>query len=371
MNLANIFAAHVGTSRIAYVDLSGLVERRVSYTELDDLCGRIAAGLAARGVRPGTRVGILAANSLEYAALYFGICRCGGVTLPLNTKLPDATLAFIAQDAELSFVVHDAAQRGRMVEVPSLEIGSPGWAALLEHAPLAPVERAPKDVAVLMYTSGSTGRPKGVLLSHESQLFTVKQLMGGATSSDDRALVSAPMYHKNAMVATKAMLALGACIVLLGRFDARAYLQAVAHHRATRITGVPTMFALMTAERDLVETLDLTSVQAAVIGSAPLTEALFDQVRAIFPRAQLTNGYGTTEAIAIFGPHPARKPRPPIALGYPLATVGVRLVDAHGRDADEGELCVKGPGVMNGYHKLPDVTAERLTDGWYNTGGES
>ena len=92
------------------------------------------------------------------------------------------------------------------------------------------------------------------------------------------------------------------------------------------------------------------------------------QVRAIFPNALITNGYGTTEAIAIFGRHPQGKPTPVIALGHPLSTVEVRLVDPSGAEAAEGELWVRGPGVMNGYHNLPEVTAERLTDGWYHTG---
>ena len=82
------------------------------------------------------------------------------------------------------------------------------------------------------------------------------------------------MYHKNAMVQTKVNLALGGQIVLLARFDAAEYLQAVAAQRATSLTGVPTMFALMTAQPELVASLDLSCVRRLMIGSAPMTEAL-------------------------------------------------------------------------------------------------
>jgi len=130
------------------------------------------------------------------------------------------------------------------------------------------------------------------------------------------------------------------------------------------------MYALVTAEiaasgRDW----DLSSVQRVLIGSAPLTEALFDSVQALFPDALVTNGYGTTEAVLEFGPHPEGLPRPKIALGHQHPKVELRLVDpATGDDSDSGELWVRSPGVMTGYHGLPDVNAERLTDGWYHTG---
>ena len=140
-------------------------------------------------------------------------------------------------------------------------------------------------------------------------------------------------------------------------------------------SGVPTMFALVTAEIASRVAAghkmpDLSSVQRAFIGSAPLTEALYDDVQRLLPQAVVSNnGYGTTEAVLEFGPHPEGKPRPKISVGHQHPKVELRLVDPNtGEDADAGELWVRSPGVMTGYHNLPDVTAERLTDGWYHTG---
>ncbi len=372
VNLATIFEAHLGAGKVAFIDLSGGKATEVTYDGFAERCARVAGGLAAAGIGIGDRVAILADNSVDYAALYFGICRIGAVTVPLNTKLPVDGLGYIVDDADVALIVLDDSNADRLPPGrPSLRIGSAEWQQLLDAEPADAVPLDPVAIAVQMYTSGSTGRPKGVLLSHGSQLFTVEQYTSGGffMSVDERILVSAPMYHKNAMVQTKVNLALGGQIVLLGRFDAAGYLRAVAEQRATSLTGVPTMFALMTAKSELLASLDLSSVRRLMIGSAPMTEAFFDQVQALFPTAAITNGYGTTESIACFGPHPDAAPRPKIALGYPLPTVEVRLVDpATGLDANPGEFWIRSAGVMNGYHNLPEVTADRLTDGWYHTG---
>lgn len=372
VNLAGVFADYVGQGRIAYIDLTGGAAVEVTYDELDDRCARLAGGLQRLGVAAGDRVAILADNSVDYAALYFAICRIGAATVPLNTKLPTELLSYIVADAGVEVVFADQRHLDKAPDgCRVVLIGGDEWAELRRSEPAGMVLVDPSAVAVQMYTSGSTGRPKGVLLSHGSQLFTVAQYTSGGffMEPDERILVSAPMYHKNAMVQTKVNLALGGQIVLLARFDAAEYLRAVAQQRATSLTGVPTMFALMTAQQDLLTTLDLSSVRRLMIGSAPMTEALFDQVRSLFPAAAITNGYGTTEAIACFGPHPHGAPRPKIALGYPLASVEVRLVDpATGEDANPGEFWIRSPGVMNGYHNLDAVTAARLTDGWYHTG---
>lgn len=371
-NLVDAVTVHATADRIAFIDLTGDHVRTVSHRDVADRIATASLAVRTLGGEFGHRVGILADNSVDFAALYFGICRIGAVTVPLNSKLPAETLAFIAEDADLQLVFADTtnahlAPPGARVVI----IGSDEWHEIQRGTPPETVQVDSSHVAVQMYTSGSTGRPKGVLLSHGSQRFTVAQYTSGGYFMDDdeRIVVSAPMYHKNAMVQTKVNLALGGQIVLLRKFDAAEYLRAVATHRATSLTGVPTMFALMTAQRALLDELDLGAVRRLMIGSAPMTEAFYDEVQQLFPGATVTNGYGTTEAIACFGPHPEGLPRPKIALGHPLATMEVRLVDpATGLDANPGEFWIRGPGVMNGYHNLPEATASRLVDGWYRTG---
>jgi acyl-CoA synthetase (AMP-forming)/AMP-acid ligase II len=123
---------------------------------------------------------------------------------------------------------------------------------------------------------------------------------------------------------------------------------------------------MMAREEDLLVTLDLNSVTKLAIGSAPLTEALIDRVKLIFPAAEMRNSYGTTESgPAVFGPHPEGKPRPPLALGYPYPGAEWRLV---GGTADQGVLHTRTPAVTEGYLNLPEVSATRLHDGWYDSG---
>ncbi len=382
-NLGGIFSRWVGTDRVAFLDLTGgdvSAPVEVGYDRFDELCARVAGGLVERGLRRADRVGILADNSVDYGACYFGIARAGMVTVPLNTRQPADNLSWVAADAGMVLVLHDAANRNRLpAGVPAIEYDSAAWRALLETGPGPTVAVAGDDVAVQMYTSGSTGRPKGVLLTHGGQLFSIDQYLGGVMpmDPDERLLISAPMYHKNAAMQLKMALGLGGSVVLLRRFDAEDYLRAIERHRVTALTGVPTMFSLMFARTALLETLDRSSVRRLSIGSAPMTQALFDQARELFPGCVITNGYGTTEVVAVFGGHPDGAERPAISVGHPLSAVETRLVDpVTGVDAAadpvtgrlQGELWVRSPGLMAGYHRLPDVTAARVTDGWYHTG---
>jgi acyl-CoA synthetase (AMP-forming)/AMP-acid ligase II len=130
------------------------------------------------------------------------------------------------------------------------------------------------------------------------------------------------------------------------------------------------MMALVVRETDLLARTDRSSVEIVGMGSAPLTQTLVDQVRALFPRAQIVNGYGTTETGPIaFGPHPAGLPRPEISLGHPLPGVDVRLVSGADRDAREGVLEIRTPALMPGYLNLPERTRAVMTeDGYYATG---
>lgn len=387
-NLGGIAARWAATDRVAYVDLTGgdlesPVE--VRFSEFEDRSARLAAGLVALGLERGQRVGILADNSVDYAAAYLGIPRAGFVAVPLNTRQPSEALSWVAADAEMALVFHDRANADRLPEgVPAIEIGSDRWAELTYVDPVGVEQMDGDEIAVQMYTSGSTGRPKGVLLSHGGQLFSIDQYLTGVLpmDPDERLLVSAPMYHKNAGMQMKMALSLGGTVLLLRGFDAEHYLRVIDLHQATAVSGVPTMFALMFARTELLTTTDRSSVRRASIGSAPMTQALFDQARSLFPEAIVTNGYGTTEVVAVFGGHPEGKPRPDISVGYPLAAVETRLVDRDGHDVPpaepqsvepqgprrQGELWVRSPGLMVGYHQLAETTAERVTDGWYHTG---
>jgi len=352
--------------RVAIIDLSQPeVPREITYAALDATCDAIAGGLVARGIARGDRVGILALNRTEYIAALYGTMRAGAIPVPLNIKLPAEGLAFIARDADLRLVFIDAAHRKvAPPDVPAVDFDA-DYTQFLKPGPFTVVEPREGDICLQPYTSGSTGRPKGVLLTHAGQAWQIDALVKARRMTpDDRVLVAAPLYHKNALVWTKVGLAGGSSLVLLARFDQRLYVESIGRYRVTRLSGVPTMFHLILSDPALART-DVSSVRFVGVGSAPASPALFEALHRAFPNAAASNGYGVTEAGPVmFAGHPDGLPRPATSIGYPLAGCEIRLDPG----PDEGVLLTRNPGVMAAYHNLPEETARRLKDGWFDTG---
>ena len=347
--------------------------RRLNAFELDALCQAVSRGLARCGIAKGARVGILSENRQEFVACYFGIMRLGAVAVPVNHKLPASTIEYIFKDSGIELSFCDSARRSTVpAEVRAIEFDATddnGFAGFLDPGEWETERPDESMLAEILYTSGSTGRPKGVPLTHAGQVWAIERYLTPLSDEPprDRTLIVAPLYHMNALFNITVALAERVEVIMLPRFDARRYLETAAHHRCTLLSGIPTMFALMIRERDLTQTLDLSSVRHVTIGSAPLTDALLAQVKALFPNADVENGYGTTEAgPAVFGPHPLGLPRPPLSLGYPLADIGCELVD--GESAEQGVLALRTKALMQGYLNLPVATASRMRDGWYLTG---
>ena len=184
---------------------------------------------------------------------------------------------------------------------------------------------------------------------------------------DDCSVISAPLYHKNALLAVKSALSAGGRIVLFSRFDAGEYIRAIERYRLTMLTGVPTMYALILQEEEL---LDKPICRRC--GTVPWAPRQLPTICLIllrrFPDAKLNLNYGITEGgpILFAWTHPEGLPRPRTSVGFPIDGVDIRLVD--GPDENQGVLR-QSPGVMKGYHNLPDATEKVLTaDGWMDTG---
>ena len=222
---------------------------------------------------------------------------------------------------------------------------------------------------MFLYTSGSTGRPKGVVLSHRSHLWVLDVRMRRPDMEHQRVLVAAPLYHMNGLAMAQLTLASGGVLILLPGFTARGYIAAAAAHKATALTSVPPMIAMLLGEPDLLAASDLSRVQSIRMGSAPITQSLVDRTRRVFPSAAISNGYGTTEAgPVVFAPHPAGLPTPDTSVGVAHPDVSLRLVRGGVEVGDEGVLEMACPALMNAYHKLPRATAKAITpDGFYIT----
>ena len=368
-NLGAPFIEHADTSRAALIDLYHAGAPRVlTYRELDAACNALARGLVRTGLKAGDRIGILSLNHANFVVTLLGAMRAGMVPVPVNIKLAADTVHFILKDAgaKLAFV-EPALHKLLPADLRAVEFGA-AFDAFVDPGGFTPFEPAPDTIAIQPYTSGSTGRPKGVLLTHYGQNWSRRILAHTrGTSERDVILVAAPLYHKNALNAVKQGLTGGATLVMLPRFSIEQYIEAMGRYRATVISGVPTMMSMLLTRRDLLDKVDTRSVRTVMMGSAPSSAQLLHELKHVFPNAEALVVYGVTEGGPVpLGPHPLGKPRPPGSIGFPYAGTDAKLVG--GATADEGELVLKNPGVLLGYHNLPDETAKRVRDGWYYSG---
>jgi acyl-CoA synthetase (AMP-forming)/AMP-acid ligase II len=368
-NLGLPFAEHAQSDRAAIIDLREPASpRAVSYRELDAACNAAARGLVKSGLGPGDRIGIVSLNRAEFVVMLLGAMRAGVVPVPVNVKLPAEAVAFILNDAGAKLAFAEPGTRHLCpAHLSMVEFGA-GFETFLDSGPFQAFEPEPNSIAIQPYTSGSTGRPKGVLLTHYGQNWSRRILAHTrGTTEKDVILVAAPLYHKNALNAIKQGLTGGATLPLMPQFDIERYIEAIGRYRCTVISGVPTMMAMMLTRRDWLERIDKSSVRTIMMGSAPSSPQLIRELRAQFPNAEPLVVYGVTEGGPVpLGPHPEGKPRPIGSLGVPYPGTEAKLVG--GPNADEGELVLKNPGILAGYHNLPQETTRRVRDGWYYSG---
>lgn len=348
-------------------------ERVFSYGDLRAQSSAVARALRARGLPRQTRIGLLGRNSAEFLITYYGIMRAGCCPVAIGYKLTHETVAFVLGDADIALLYADDDWSNRLhSDVVRLPLDDrAAWQAHLDSGELPPVPMSACEHATILYTSGSTGIPKGVPLTHGGYIWSLGQVAvnGGKFMQETQArvLTAAPLSHMNALFLSKTVTAYGATLVLLTQFSATGFLHAIARFRCSIITAVPTMLALCAREHETITGLDLSSVVSVAMGSAPVTDALFGQIRQIFPDAVVQNSWGTTETgPAVFGPHPQGLARPRMSLGYPLPEVELKLVGE--ASADEGELHVRNGAIMPGYLNRDDASRKCLAGGWYKTG---
>jgi acyl-CoA synthetase (AMP-forming)/AMP-acid ligase II len=358
----------------------------LTFADLDARANRVANALAGLGVGPDDRIALAFNNDWRFLETLFGAMRLGAVPVPLNIRMGDDALRYIVEDSEARVMVASAAmaERARALaeRVPAIKhlvADGPAEGGIAYEpfvsaasATLARRRTPPDEVCMQLYTSGSTGKPKGVLLTHGGQVWNAdvirKSMLCDAT---ERALVAVPLYHKNAMAgAVKPFLLSGGSVVILPGFDAKEVIRAIDRYKVTYLTGVPAMYKMLLAEKELLAQHDVSSIRYALCGSAEVPDELLTEFREVFG-APIAESYGLTEG----GPVPvvnnrwALKKRGSCGVAFPGCDV--RLIDDGGRDVavDEvGELVTRNPGVARGYWKLPEVWARKYRDGWLHTG---
>jgi fatty-acyl-CoA synthase len=358
--------ARTTPGRVA-IDCAGV---ETAYAELDGRSERLAAGLLEAGLTRGDRVATLTGTSAEHVVVFFACAKAGLILMPLNTRLAEPELRFQLEDAAPAVLLHSPewAEAARALV--------PGRSAGLEELVSAGDEvlEGPRDDdgLLLVYTSGTTGAPKGALLTHANCFWTNLSFdrvagLGG----EDTVLQVLPQFHVGGWN-VQPLLAWwkGATVVLEPTFEPARALRLIEEKRVTTMMGVPATYLFMAQEPGFA-TADLWSLRRAVVGGAPMPEALLEtwHERGV----EIVQGYGLTEAapnVLCLPPEDAARKRGFAGRPYPHVDVALRDPES-GRILDgpaEGELVVRGPNVFAGYWRNPEATAEAFADGWLLTG---
>ncbi len=375
--------------------------REVPVQCLAEGSARLAAQLRGLGVAPGDSVAMFCTNSIEFAALYFAILHAGAVAVPLNVMLKRMQIAKCLSDSGARIIVHAGFSDGdaplwelreahRMMgdtlplafvsnEVPaySLTVES-GKAWIGDGSGAAGALMHPTEAGAtccIIYTSGTTGQPKGVELTHGNLVclaYAFSRHMG--LGSGDRVLAGLPLFSSFGQVPTLcASLLAGGTLIILPRFSGEAALEAILQHRVTFFGGVPTMI------HGVVHAPMPSGCNAGILrshwrlsfaGGAHAPASLLGAFRERFG-IPIVHGYGLTETSAVSSFNPMAGPHKDATIGVPLWGVEMRVVDGAMNDVsvgERGELVVRGPHVMKGYHGEPDVNREVFRGGWLHTG---
>jgi malonyl-CoA/methylmalonyl-CoA synthetase len=355
--------------------------RILTYGALLEETARYAHALTASGLKPGDRLAVQVEKSPEAIILYLAAARAGVVFLPLNTAYTVAELDYFIGDAEPALVIVDPARQAAIEPIArargtGLEtLDARGGGSFVEHArgrkaAFADAERGPDDLAALLYTSGTTGRSKGAMLTQENLLSNARVLTGyWRFTRDDVLLHALPIFHTHGLfVATNVVLAAGASMIFLPKFDAAQVMELLP--RATSLMGVPTFYVRLLQQPEL-SAAATRHIRLFVSGSAPL---LAETHRAWSARTghAILERYGMTET-NMNASNPYDGDRIPGTVGFPLPGVELRIADPEsGAELPLGEtgmIEVKGPNVFAGYWRNPEKTrAEFRPDGFFITG---
>jgi long-chain acyl-CoA synthetase len=352
----------------------------VSYAELDQLSARLTRWLRLEGLQAGDRVGVMLPNVPQFAVVYYGALRAGGVVVPMNPLLKEREVDYYLRDSgarylfgwhEIPKATIDAA-RGAGAAVTSVAPGE--FERHLEEFDPDPdiAGRDATDTAIILYTSGTTGHPKGAELTHanlsRNAQVTATTLLG--LEPTDVILGCLPFFHAFGQTCClNAAVQSGSTIILMARFDASRALDIIEEHRVTVFEGVPTMYSAL-LEQQARHPRDVASLRLGISGGAALPVETLRRFEAGFD-CMILEGYGLSETSPVASFNHPDKQRKVGSIGTPIAGVEFKLIDDDGQEpapGETGEIAIRGHNVMKGYWHKPDETVAAFADGWFKTG---
>ena len=337
----------------------------LTFSQASEVVNRWAGGVAAR-IAPGDRVVLAVPNGYALLLLCLAVSRAGGIPVPVNSRMRGDEVTHVVTDSGASLVVRDAAELDGSPPLLTAAAGDVG------------------DVAAIFYTSGTTGKPKGAELTHRGLIGS----MGAAVLypralRHDEAVLGLPVAHIMGFIVLLGMAAAGIPVYLLAKFDASRVLDAIAERRASLFVGVPAMYRMMLEAG--AEERDLRLVRVWGSGADVMPRELAKRFQKMGAMVTLPGGISMGEAMFFEGYGLVESgggalvkvstPGPDLfgdAMGIPVPGYRVRVANEDGTEVAAGavgELWIKGPGVLTGYHDNPEATADTVTgDGWLRTG---
>lgn len=365
--------------------------RTFSFEELDDLSGRLSAGLSGVGVRAGDIVTLYSENRWEWIVSYYAVARLGAVVNPINVMLTPSEVEFVVRDCGARALIASSNKARNVLGVldaPSMTdivvFDDDGNDAVDGTRPLSELltvrtvaaERQESDgsaLSTICYTSGTTGHPKGAMQSHRAVVLNSAMTAQMHARTQDDVVVSAlPCPHVYGNVVFNSAMMVGATLVLHTTFEPEAVLASIERHSATMFEGVPTMYLYLLAHPST-DATDLSTLTRCTVGGQTMSVAKMREVEERFG-CPLIELWGMTEIAGLGTTHPTLGPNLHGSIGIALPYTETRIAAVDDASVtlgpgEVGELMFRGPVVMDGYFGNDEATAATIEpDGWLHTG---
>jgi fatty-acyl-CoA synthase len=376
-------------------------DERLSYMDINEKAGRIAAGLIKLGVNPGDRVALLIGNKPEIILIAFACWKIGACILPINYYYTNPEIKYILENSESSTLV--LAQKflkynylERLGDLTSgishlkrtILIGDQEHPQAISLSSILEVSLDPKskelirkrmlsvkkdDISFLIYTGGTTGFPKGVLVTHEARYSVDKSWTDVLkVTQEERIFLPMPLFHLLPWHAVIGAFIKGATVILAEAFDPEESLKSIQKERVTFLLGVPTMYLYLAAAPGI-EKYDLSSLRIGLTGGAVFPENRFEETEKKLGGFKLLNNYGLTEAGGCVNTMRIDDSKAVAykTIGRPIPGFKVKITDDGRKEVPvgkEGEITVWAPWIR-GYYNNPEANKEALDEeGWLYTG---